>query len=280
MTVPKNSLPSDTELPQGPGFFLYPRRDTERYFPDPFSYFSASRLDREIRCMNTAIIVDLQGLSVIPQIYQTLFYRTREFAATVRKLVDAAPASWAEAACLLVEWSVNVLRHKEVGLERFLHSQRESLYWILDDALLTICVDQWDPQSTTQPSSHSTQSGTSSSSMPKPVPWDISTAPITLSLSKAQDLRPMWVARDLKEREKWDLISLDPQGLYSDAGWFRRSKQFLHESNRIHEIWRTMRRWGGGELPAELANAIVEDVATFENLPMGNLRAHYFSKKR
>ncbi|KAG9191232.1 hypothetical protein G6011_09320 [Alternaria panax] len=246
-----------------------------------FFLVNPDKLERDIRCMNSTILDDLQGLHMIPRLYQTLFYRTREFAATVRNLVDVAPAMWAEAACLLVDWSVNVLRHKEVGLERFLHSQRESLYWILDDALLRICVDQWDPpQSTTPSSSHSTQSRLSSSSpTPKAVPWDMATTPISLALSRARGLMPLWHAQDLEERENWELNCLDPQGQYFDVGWFRRSTKFLHQSTKIHEIWRTLRRWGGGQLPAELADVIMEDVATFEGLPVCDLRTEYLAKR-
>jgi hypothetical protein len=282
MMRPKHFLPSDTELPQGPGFAPYSKRGRDLHpTPGSFNFVSVSTLDRDLRRMNLTTLADLQGLSVIRHLYQTLFYRTREFTATVRKLVDAAPALWAETACLLVDWSMDVLRHKEVRLERFLHSQRQSLYWILDDALLTICVDQWDPpQSATPPSPHFAQSRISSSSTSKVIPWDIATAPITLALSRAGSLMPLWHAQDLEKREKWELNCLDPQCQYFDAGWFQRSKKFLHESTRIHEIWRTLGRWGGGQLPAELANTIMEDVAKFENLPMGDLRTEYSRKEK
>jgi len=282
--IPENILPSDTELPQGPGLAPYWKRDRDRQSTTfPFFVVGSSELERDIRCMNSTILDDLEGLSTIPRLYQTLFYRTREFATTVRKLVDVEPASWAHAACLLIDWSVNVLRHKEVRLERFLHSQRETLYWILDDALLRICVDQWDPPQPTTPSSHSIKShkspSSSSSSTPQAAPWDIATRPILLALSRARGLMPLWHALDLEERERWELNCLDPQGRYFDAGWFRRSTKFLHQSTRIHEVWRTLRRWGDGQLPAELANAIMEDVAKFEGLPMCDLRTQYFTKK-
>ncbi|KAI4950613.1 hypothetical protein J4E91_004498 [Alternaria rosae] len=258
--MPASGLTSGSELPRKSSL-----NDESTYIP--------SVDDRDIRIMNTTILADLHGISAIPQLYQMLFHRTREFAATVHKLVDVAPASWAEAACLLVNWGVNVLRHKEVGLERFLHSQRESLYWILDDALLMICVDQWDP-----PSSDSAQPRTSSSSTPKLIPWDKATAPVTLALSRVQDLLPLWAGQDLQDWGKWGLERSYTQAPYMTAGWFRRSTKFLHESSRIYEIWRTLRRWGGGQLPAELASVIMEDVAKSENLPMGDLRLHYFPK--
>ncbi|KAA8619046.1 hypothetical protein PtrSN002B_002017 [Pyrenophora tritici-repentis] len=222
----------------------------------------------DMKTMNLTVLFEQQGLCTIPHIYSVLYQRTRTFAATVRSLVDRAPAMWAEAACLLVDWSVHVLRRREFGLERFLPSQRESLYWTLDDALLRICVDQWDPPKPTK-------SGTSSPSPSKANPWDTASAPIALSLSKAQELLPLWGEQEL-EHWGWDGAKAE----WFEAGWFRRSRDFLRDSTRIHEIWRTMSRWGEGQLPAELANVIVEDVASFEDLPMGDLRAMYFPGKK
>jgi hypothetical protein len=280
-----SSLPFNSEPPQPPDSTALAKREGFRIPAlEPWPSVSNSpnnMLDRSLRSMNISTLADIQGLSAIPQIYQMLFYRTRKFAATVRELVDVAPASWAETACLLVDWGVNVLRHEEVGLERFLHSQRESLYWILDDALLSICMDQWDPpQFTTLPSSHSNQSHTSSTPTSRVVSWDIATAPVQLALSRVRVLLPHWAAQDLKDWERWGLTCPDERARYLTAGWFRHSTTFLHESTRIHEIWRTMGKWGGGQLPAELANVIMEDVAKFENLPTVSLRFHYFPKSR
>ena len=275
--MPALNLPPESKVPPRLGSDPLPQ-DGQFRVPtlrpwDRGSHHPTYTMDLAIRSMNITTLADLHGLTVIPQIYQMLFYRTREFAATVHKLVDVAPASWAEAACLLVDWGVNVLRHNDVGLERFLHSQRESLYWILDDALLTICVDQWDP-----PSSHSTQPRTSSSSTPKLIAWDKATAPVTLALSRASDLLPIWAAQDLQDWERWGFARSYTVAQHMTAGWFRRSTKFLHESSRIYEIWRTMRRWGVGQLPTELATVIMEDVAKSEKLPMGDLRLHYFPK--
>ncbi|USP81972.1 hypothetical protein yc1106_09246 [Curvularia clavata] len=238
---------------------------------------AARRLTRDIASMNSAILADIQGLSSIPRVYAALFHRTRKFAATVRQLVRIAPSMWAQAGCLLVDWGVHVLRHPEIGLERFLNSQRESLYWILDDALLRICLDQWDPpQSPLAPSSPSQTCASSRFSAFVTVPWDVATRPIVQSLANSQTLVPLWDQQDVEEFKRWKTsISEDYSGKVFEPGWFRRSKKFLRESTRIYEIWRTMRRAGNGQLPAELANVIVEDVAAFENLPLGNLRELY-----
>jgi hypothetical protein len=90
-------------------------------------------------------------------------------------------------------------------------------------------------------------------------------------------LLPLWGEQDLEETLKWNRsICEGAKAEWFEAGWFRRSRKFLNESTRIYEIWRTIRRSGGGQLPIELAYTIVEDVATFEELPTGDLRELYF----
>ncbi|EUC49973.1 hypothetical protein COCMIDRAFT_22526 [Bipolaris oryzae ATCC 44560] len=239
---------------------------------------AALALTRDIASMNTTILADLHGLSSIPRIYTTLFHRTREFAATVRHFASVvASGSWAAAACLLVDWGVHVLRHPGVGLERFLNSQRESLYWILDDALLRICVDMWDPPSEQRQQKEICEREEKAREVTRVVPWDQATGPIVRVLAKAQVLVPIWGQMDVEETRKWEVpIYEGAQADWFEVGWFRRSRQFLRESSRIHEIWRTVRRAGKGQLPAELANVIVEDVAAFEELPLGDLRELYF----
>ncbi|KNG52526.1 hypothetical protein TW65_00339 [Stemphylium lycopersici] len=268
---------SDVAIPHRPAVGCHEKNSP---FSDPLPRTAwsptASRnaLSRQIASMNTGILADLHGLSSIPRIYTALFHRTRTFAATVRQLVKISPSMWAEAACLLVDWSVHVLRHREVGLERFLHSQRDSLYWILDDALLRICLDQWDPPQSQAP----TPSQCTASQLPGivAVPWDVATRPIRSALSNAQTLLPLWGEQDLEETLKWNRgICEGAKAEWFEAGWFRRSRKFLDESTRIYEIWRTIRRSGGGQLPIELAYTIVEDVATFEELPTGDLRELY-----
>ena len=161
---------------------------------------------------------------------------------------------------MLVDWTVNVLRHEKIGFERFLQGQRESIYWILDDALLHILVDQWEDEFAK-------------------MPWDKATAPICLALTKAYEMIPGWAERDLEETLRWAVRPPDyaPKEMLED-GYFKRSRKFLEHSLRIHEIWRTVRLGGKGLLPAELANVIVEDVAAFEELPIGDLRTVYFPK--
>ncbi|XP_014555920.1 hypothetical protein COCVIDRAFT_16573 [Bipolaris victoriae FI3] len=271
-----SSTGSSTQKPTNPSPFFAPLPHTT-WSPTA----AALALTRDIASMNTVILADLQGLSSIPRIYTTLFHRTREFAATVRRFASVvASGSWAAAACLLVDWGVHVLRHPGVALERFLNSQRESLYWILDDALLRICVDMWDP-----PGEQQQQRGCEREGKAVPVrrvvPWDVATGPVVRALAKAQLLVPIWGQMDVEETRKWETpVCEGAQAEWFEIGWFRRSRQFLKESSRLYEIWRTMRRVGKGQLPAELANAIVEDVAVFEDLPLGDLRELYFPTEK
>ncbi|KAF1943743.1 hypothetical protein EJ02DRAFT_342612 [Clathrospora elynae] len=218
---------------------------------------SIQRLKFDIDYMNYPMMCDLQGLSSIPYIYTALFHRTREFAATVQSLIKAAPTKWTEAACLLVAWSADILRHPDIGIERFLHSQRESLYWILDDALLRILMDQWDPP---QPLPQSSPISTGPS--PKVTAWDVAITPVRLALCKAQENLSEWSERDLGEMQKGVCAWKGVQKELLVQGWFKRSRTLC----------------AGGQLPAELANVIVEHVARFEEWPMVDLRGWHLPK--
>jgi hypothetical protein len=196
--------------------------------------------------------------------YRMLFHRTRAFVATVEELVVAtikqAPLRWAEAACLIVDYSVNVLKSERLGFERLLNSQRRSIYWILDEALLRICLDQWEDRRSN-------------------VSWDRVTTPINLALASVHEGRPGWAELDLKEFRK---THVESGGVASTnpliGGYFERTSRFLRQSIRLYEISRTVRRSGIGQLPNELADVIIKDVLEFEKLPMGDLRPIYQSK--
>jgi hypothetical protein len=96
------------------------------------------------------------------------------------------------------------------------------------------------------------------------------------ALSSAHLLLPGWIDQDLEELRKWKHRFGDElQADRYEEGWFGRSRKFLSETTRIHEIWRTMKLCGRG---VELVSVIVEEVLTFERLPMGELRNLYFSK--
>lgn len=202
------------------------------------------------------MMCDAEHLSEVPHIYHELFHRTRKFATTVKELVDAtlvhAPHKWSQAACLLVNWSVNILRHEKVGFEKFLQSQRESIYWILDDALLRICLDRWED--------HKSKS-----------PWDKTTMPLRLALSEAHENVSEWGDRDLEEMRKWT-TNLNPSKEEVMRCYFKKSQMFLSKSIRMYELWRTLKLWGKGQLPVELAAPIIEDVSMFEGLPTQGFR--------
>lgn len=220
-------------------------------------------LQAEILTANHEVLCSIENLRQVPAVYQALFHRTRRFAATVRDLVAAstaaqAPYHWAIAACLLIDWSVDVVRHKKIEFETFLHSQRESIYWILDDALLRILIDQWEDSTSS-------------------IPWDVATAPLRIALTKVQPLISEWADQDFEEKRKWNAYMCPPKEIIED-GYFKLSRRFLLQSTRIHEIWWTVRVIGKGQLPNELANVIVEDVSKFEELPTEKLRTLYFPK--
>ena len=220
------------------------------------------QLVHEVDSANFEMWCSMEGLLEVPHIYIELFHRTKTFTTTVQDLVAAtikhAPSRWAEAARLLVDYTVNVLRSEKLGFERFLHSQRESIYWILDDALLRICLDQWEDARLN-------------------ASWDKVTKPIRVALSDAQEKLPGWAELDFQEMVRIQDHKFESAGVLVRR-YFERTLGFLTESTRVYEIWRTVRMSGLGQLPMELADVIVKDVFDFEKLQTGDLRQLYLSK--
>ncbi|KAF2825982.1 hypothetical protein CC86DRAFT_293841 [Ophiobolus disseminans] len=205
-------------------------------------------LSKEIDSANAEVLSVIEGYSWVSYIYLELFDRTKTFTGTVEELVSAtikhAPLRWAEAARLCVDFSITVLRSKRLGFHRLLNSQRKSIYWMLDEALLRICLDKWEDSK--------------SNAM-----WDRVIRPIKLALATAEKELPGWAELDRKEFVRFKgqdgIASAQP----FMRGYFERT---------------TVRLSGIGRLPNELANVIIEDVLDFEELPKGDLRPLYLSK--
>jgi hypothetical protein len=218
----------------------------------------------EIRRLNLLELCNwsLEGLSDVPHIYHALFQRTKTFTNAVQDLATATmkhdPTKWAEAARLIVDYSVVILRSERLGFERLLNSQRGSIYWILDDMLLRLCLDRWETAQAL-------------------VPWDKAKAPITLALYDAKEKLPQWIELDVRNMSK---LQIDNAGSarHLTNDYFVRTQKFLHQSTRLFEIWRTVRMTGIGRLPAELAEPIIEDVMDFEKLPSEDLRSLFLPK--
>jgi hypothetical protein len=190
--------------------------------------------------------------------------RTKAFTTLVQDLVAAAPkhepSKWAEAACFIINYSVVVLKSERIGFKHFLHSQRESICWILDDALLHLCLDRWD----------ACQIRTL---------WDKATETITLALSNAIQQVSEWVQRDTQALERFGIpAETGPSAKIFTNIYFERTRGFLRDSTRVYEIWRTVQLSGIVQLPVELANVIIDDVLNFEELTPGDLQASYLSK--
>jgi hypothetical protein len=168
------------------------------------------------------------------------------------------PSRWAEAARLIVDYTVTILRSERLGFDRFLQSQRESIYWILDDVLCRICLDQWDVDE-------------------KKHFWNKTIAPINDALLLAQEKVPEWNELDFKGMLNTKFVSERAKMLFN-ANYFKRTQKFLRESGRIGEILRTARMSGIGRLPLELADIIIEDVLCFERLHTDDIRSSYLSK--
>jgi hypothetical protein len=218
----------------------------------------------ELRRLNLLELCNwsLEEFSDVPQIYRALFQRTKAFTGTVQELATATlkhePTRWAKAARMIVDYSVVILRSERLGFERLLNSQRGSIYWILDDALLRLCLDRWE-------NAHPL------------ISWDAATAPVTLALSGAREKLPQWIELDVRNMSKLQIDNVgSARNLTND--YFVRTRKFLYQSTKLFEIWRTVRMSGIGRLPAELAEPIIEDVMTYEELPAGDLRSLYLPK--
>lgn len=225
------------------------------------------RLTYAIETNNLQTFHEMEG-SWLPHIYNTLFYQTKAFTATIKDLVAATcklglPSSSlraAEAACLIPDFSITVLRSEKSSFHRFLNSQRSSIYWILDDALLRICMDLWEDTRTS-------------------ASWDKVVRPVSFALGSAQEQLHEWAKLDVVVFKETQQITYDiPPPETFTKGYFERTLTFLPESIRVYEIWRTVRLSGIGRLPNELANVIIADIFEFEKLPVGDLRPLYLSK--
>lgn len=232
-----------------------------------------ARLSRSIETTNLAINHSLEVhhhacTSGLPYSYHELFHRTKLYTATVKGLVSvlrmlgtsSTNFRAAETATLLVDFSSTVLRSDKIKFHYFLNSQRKGIYWILDDALLHICLDLWeDGKSNT--------------------PWDKLISPINLALSSTQEKLDEWSEIDMSMYNHLQRISYNLQEpRVFMQGYFERTLAFLRDSIRIYEIWRTVRLSGIGRLPIELANVIIMDVFESEKLPIGDLRQLYLFK--
>lgn len=190
------------------------------------------RTPDELLTSNTLVLYDMEGYQCVPIIYRRLLHHTNIITSTVSDLVKATSrlglSMWAEAAKLLVDYSVSILSSKEISMKKFLHSQRESIYWVLDDGLLRLCLDQWEDDSKRQR-------------------WMRAVEPVTRALRDAMGQLQGWLDDHLGEMKDFYLrSSVIPERLTS--GYFKRSSEFLQESARVFEIERTVRLSRIGEL--------------------------------
>jgi hypothetical protein len=241
--------------------------DTEAWLQKYKREVADLHLTHAIETNNLQVFHEIEG-SWPPHIYNTLFYQTKAFTRTVKDLVAATcrlglPSSSlraAEAAYLIADFSITVLRSEKSSFHRFLNSQRSGIYWILDDALLRICPELWEDKR----AGHA---------------WDKVIHPVNFVLASAQEQLHEWAKLDVTVFKETQRLSYDipPPDTFT-RGYFERTLAFLPESIRVYEIWRTVRLSGIRRLPNELANVIIADIFEFEKLPIGDLRPLYLSK--
>ncbi|KAH7384245.1 hypothetical protein DE146DRAFT_220169 [Phaeosphaeria sp. MPI-PUGE-AT-0046c] len=212
---------------------------------------------------NCQFLIDQAGYNAVPIIYRRVLHQTKIVARTVSDLARTTArlglSMWAAAARLLVDYSVRILSSENLEIDKFLHGQRESIYWILDDALLRLCLDQWEVDE-------------------KRARWDKAVEPITMALSHAMESLQGWGECHAHEMAKFgEKAPFMARCLV--AGYFKQTRLFLLESARVFEIERTIQLSGIGKLPLELADMIIDDVLEFEKVRLGHdLRMVYLSK--
>jgi hypothetical protein len=162
-----------------------------------------------------------------------------------------------------------VLRAADSIFDLLLNSQRHRIYWILDDALLHIILNEWE-----KPEGHEATPN---------LPWHKTVAMVVQRISEGTALMPEWAEKDGASHllvkhpytpgydAKESLEMLD--GIY-----FPQSRKFLDES--LKQYWT---RWKvnaslKNKLPVELSEVILNDVAVSEEVFMGSLRTKYIAK--
>lgn len=183
------------------------------------------KVSSDLHIANIQFLLDQAGYNAIPIIYRRLLHHTSIISTTVSDLARATArlglSMWAEVARLLVDYSVSIFSSEHLEIDKFLIGQRESLYGILDDALLRLCLDQWEVDA-------------------KRARWDKAVEPINIALSLAMEKQQGWLDGYLREMEKFHYHPHEPPRRLA-VGYFKDSQKFLHESARVFEIERTVR---------------------------------------
>lgn len=242
----------------------------------------------ELVKQNHQVHAQLTGLDQVPKKYQALIKHTEAFTESVKQIARL-PETFDLATRLLVDFAIYLLYTTESSFHLMLNSQRAHIFWILDDAHLSICLEEWEKL----------EEGTC---------WPHSIKPVMERLGIELFDEPNWIGdrfwdaykreiEYLNERKRradpadipfpYDISVLretdvsytrSTQSSSSQFWYFKQSRAFLQESRDVYDVRVKVNEGLQGKLPREVAEIIIEDVVADEVGVVGTLRAKYLPK--
>lgn len=224
--------------------------------------------------------IQLHSLHQVPRQYKLLLQRTECFIGTVQKLTQISE-DLDFAASALVDYIVSLFCAEKSWFQCMLNGQRCHILRLLDDALLSMCLEEWDRPPV-------------SMELPE-VPWNAISAPILWRIDQGLRWVLQWMEmilslsshgtalgwdwlRQWRREEPWPRLYGPVPARWMTDVWFARSRKFLCESEKVYWIRKKVHTCLQGRLPEELAGEIIDEVLLLEKLPVGRLRSEYFPK--
>lgn len=234
-----------------------------------FGYLSKPDMQHQQVNANADVFIQTTGLRQVPQQYRLLAQHTQGFVDVVSQIAKL-PDSFLNAAMMLNDFTTKILFADGSCFENMLNSQRGHIFWLLDDGLLRICLDEWE-----KPASPGSTSET---------PWNITIAPLRDHIAQSFSTIPRWANDDpTSHRETalgwtWRKRPLKEFTDLMEGNHFVRTRKFLAESLKVFYVRRKVNACLGGRLPKEVADEIIEDVLIYEGFASGTLRMKYLPK--
>ncbi|KAH7138822.1 hypothetical protein B0J11DRAFT_25917 [Dendryphion nanum] len=211
---------------------------------------------------NAECYAQFSGLDQIPRIYQTLIQHTASFADSVKQLTRL-PQSFQHAAALLVDFTINVLLGPNSCFHHMLNGQRAHIYWLLDEAMLHVCLDEWEKLDDT-------------------TSWLESIEPLVAKLVVGIAVSGHMADENytaLLQKDMPTILSVVREDCYSSNLWyFEKSRRFLEESVEMYGVRSKVNGCVQGRLPREIVDIVVDEVLIHEKGVPGSLRSRYMPK--
>lgn len=251
--------------PLGP--YLPPREPLQSVV----SYDTPQRIaDINLYIHNAEVYLRERGLSQVPCQYHRLIAHTQSFIETVEALARL-PHDFPNVALLLIDFGFKILEGGKSGFNLMLTSQRCHIFWMLDDALLKMCLDEWERPD----DGNNTTAET---------PWHHAIDSLDQRVNNCLSTLPDWAYEPLLEELEitlgwtWRGHASRELSEWMESYFFIRSRKFWKESMKIYWTKRKVNACLKDRLPKELADDIIDQVLDFEGLPVERLRTKYFPK--